>query len=120
MPRTYSMGSRAPKATAAERVVHGERRSLRERFGGLRNVPPFLRLVWQTSPSMMLAEALLRFVRALLPVATLYVRKLIIDEVVLLAKAPHPPVDDLPQWLASGLLTPVAWLLGLEFALAVA
>src|SRR6476660_9200649 len=110
MPRTYSMGSRAPKASAAERVVHGERRSLRERFGGLRNVPPFLRLVWQTSPSMMLAEALLRFVRALLPVATLYVGKLIIDEVVLLAKSPHPP-DDLRQWLASGWLNRILWLL---------
>jgi len=119
MPRTYSMGSRAPKASAAERVVHGERRSLRERFGGLRNVPPFLRLVWQTSPSMMLAEAMLRFVRALLPVATLYVGKLIIDEVVLLAKSPHPP-DDLRQWLASGLLDRIAWLLALELALAVA
>jgi len=113
------MGSRTPKASAADRVVHGERRSLRERFGGLRNVPPFLQLVWQTSPSMTLAEALLRFVRALLPVATLYVGKLIIDEVVLLAKAPHPP-DDLREWLASGLLDRIAWLLALEFALAVA
>src|SRR5690349_4040773 len=112
-------GARTIKASAAERVLHGERRSLRERFGGLRNVPPFLRLVWQTSPSMMLAEALLRFVRALLPVATLYVGKLIIDEVVLLAKSPHPP-DDLRQWLASGLLDRIAWLLALEFALAVA
>ena len=57
--------------------------------------------------------------RALLPVATLYVGKLIIDEVVLLSKAPHPP-DDLRQWLASGLLDRIAWLLAFEFALAVA
>src|SRR6476469_4574253 len=80
MPRTYSMGARAPKASAAERVVHTDRRSLRERFGGLRNVPPFLRLVWQTSPSMMATQSILRFIRALLPVATLYIGKLIIDE----------------------------------------
>ena len=82
MARNYSMGARTSKATAAERVVHSERRSLRERFGALRNIPPFLRLVWQTSPSMMLAQSALRLVRALLPVATLYVGKLIIDEVV--------------------------------------
>jgi ATP-binding cassette subfamily B protein len=119
MARTYSMGARTPKASAAERVQHAERRSLRERFGGLRNIPPFLRLVWRTSPSMVLAEALLRLIRALLPVATLYVGKLIIDEVVLLAKTPHPAAD-VRQWLAASLLDRIVWLLALEFALAVA
>jgi ATP-binding cassette subfamily B protein len=118
MPRNYSMGARTPKPSAAERVAHPERRSLRERFGGLRNIPPFLRLVWQTSPSMMLAQSVLRFVRALLPVATLYVGKLIIDEVVLLARTPHPG-DDLRQWFAHGWLDRILWLLALEFGLAV-
>jgi ATP-binding cassette, subfamily B, bacterial len=118
MPANYSMGARTPKASAAERVVHSERRSLRERFGGLRNVPPFLRLVWQTSPWMMFAQSVLRFVRALLPVATLYVGKLIIDEVVLLAQTPHP-TDDLRHWLANGWLDRILWLLAIEFALAV-
>jgi ATP-binding cassette subfamily B protein len=112
------MGARSPKATAAERVAHPERRSLRERFGGLRNIPPFLRLVWHTSPSMMLAQSLLRLIRALLPVATLYVGKLIIDEVVALARTPHP-VDDLREWFDNGWLDPILWLLGLEFILAV-
>ncbi len=42
MPRNYSDGDRIPKASAAARVFHGERRSLRERFGGLRNIPLFL------------------------------------------------------------------------------
>ena len=111
-------GARTIKASAAERVLHGERRSLRERFGGLRNVPPFLRLVWQTSPSMMLGQSVLRFVRALLPVATLYVGKLIIDEVVLLTKTPHPG-DDIRAWLAHGWLDRILWLLALEFGLAV-
>ena len=112
------MGARDTKASAAERAVHPDRRSLRERLGGLRNVPPFLRLVWQTSPSMVLAQSLLRFVRALLPVATLYVGKLIIDEVVLLTKTPHP-TDDLAEWFANGWLDRILWLLGIEFALAV-
>ena len=52
---------------------------------------------------MMLGEAVLRIVRALLPVVTLFVGKLIIDEVVLLTKAPNPGAD-LGTWLASGAL----------------
>ncbi|HET8876531.1 MAG TPA: ABC transporter ATP-binding protein, partial [Casimicrobiaceae bacterium] len=107
-----------PKASAAERVTHPERRSLRERMSGMRNIPPFLALVWQTSPSMMLGEAVLRVVRALLPVVTLYVGKLIIDEVVLLTKTP-PPGDELRAWLESGALDRIVSLLALEFGLAV-
>ena len=118
MARNYSMGARTAKAAAADRVDHAERRSLRERFGGLRNVPPFLRLVWQTSPSIMLTQAVLRLVRALLPVATLYVGKLIIDEVLRLAGTPRAG-DDLREWFASGGLDTIAWLLFVEFALAV-
>ena len=126
MPRNYSMGARSPKAQAdarpkpgaADRVPHAERRSLRERMSGLRNIPPFLALVWRTSPTMMIGEALLRLVRALLPVATLYVGKLIIDEVVLLSKSPLPG-GDLREWLASGVLDRIAWLLALEFGVAV-
>ena len=95
-----------------------ERPSWRERLGALRNLPPFLKLVWRTSPALTLSQALLRVARALLPVATLYVGKLIIDEVVLLAQAPHT-ADELRQWLASGLLDRIGWLLALEFGLAV-
>ncbi|MGZ4809288.1 MAG: ABC transporter ATP-binding protein [Thermoanaerobaculia bacterium] len=56
-----------------------------ERFGALRNLPPFLKLIWRTSPSITTGDLTLRLLRALLPVATLYVGKLIIDEVVRLA-----------------------------------
>ena len=59
--------------------------TLRERFGALRNLRPFLRLIWETSPSLTIANIVLRLVRAVLPVALLYVGKLIIDEVILLA-----------------------------------
>jgi ATP-binding cassette subfamily B protein len=91
---------------------------MRERLGALRNLPPFLKLVWQTSPALTLALSLLRLARALLPVATLYVGKLIIDEVVLLAQVPHS-ADTFQQWLASGLLARIGWLLAIEFTLAV-
>jgi ATP-binding cassette subfamily B protein len=87
-------------------------------LGALRNLPPFLVLVWRTSPSLTILQGTLRVVRALLPVATLYVGKLIIDEVVLLVGAPHAP-DDLREWWQLGLLDRIGWLLGLEFALAV-
>ena len=63
-------------------------RTLRERFGALRNLPPFLKLVWQTSPALTLATLLLRLTRAVLPVATLFVGKLIIDEVLARASSP--------------------------------
>ena len=93
-------------------------RTWRERLGALRNLPPFLRLVWETSPSLTIAQAVLRFARALLPVAALYVAKLIIDAVVGLAGTPHAAMT-FPQWWQSGALQPLAGLLALEFAITV-
>jgi len=52
------------------------------RLSALRYVRPMLRLVWDTSPPLVVATALLRFVRALLPLALLWIPKLIIDAVV--------------------------------------
>src|ERR1700682_1489722 len=92
--------------------------SWRERLGALRNLPPFLKLVWQTSPGIALAQGVLRIVRALLPVASLYVGALIIDEVVRLTQAPSPGAT-LEQGFASGMLHRIGWLLALEFGLAV-
>ena len=88
------------------------RHSMRERVGALRNLPPFVSLVWRTSRRLTMASLALRLVRALLPIATLYVGKLIIDEVVTLAGVPGV------TW-ASGMLDRLAWLLALEFCLAV-
>lgn len=93
-------------------------KSFRERMGALRNLPPFLKLVWQTNRRLMLTSLLLRLCRALLPVATLYVAKLIIDEVVLLTQLPDRP-DTLSDWAASGHLGDLGGLLVLEFGLAV-
>ena len=93
-------------------------KTFRERLGALRNLPPFLKLVWQTSPGICVAQALLRMLRALLPVAALYVGALIIDEVVRLTQAPSPGAT-LGQWMASGMLEHIVLLLALEFGLAV-
>jgi len=122
MPKIYTMGGRASSAPPGDISPAispaPQQQSWRERLGALRNLPPFLKLVWRTSPALTLSQCLLRVVRALLPVATLYVGKLIIDEVVLLAQAP-PAAEDLRQWIASGLLDSIGWLLALEFGLAV-
>jgi len=92
--------------------------SFRERVGALRNLRPFLAMVWATSPTLTAATIALRLVRALLPVATLYIGKLIIDDVVMLVQLPDKPAT-LPQWLDSGHLNRLGLLLGAEFAVAV-
>ena len=58
--------------------------SLKERYSALNNLPRFFKLVWQTSPVLSISNAILRIVRSAIPVAILYVGKLIIDQVVLL------------------------------------
>ena len=93
-------------------------KTFRERLGALRNLPPFLKLVWQTSPGIAVSQGLLRLLRAMLPVTALYVGALIIDEVVRLTQAPSPGAT-LSQWYASGKLGHIALLLALEFGLAV-
>ena len=44
----------------------GEQRAFREQFAALRNLPPFLALVWRTQPALALANLLLRLVKSLL------------------------------------------------------
>ncbi len=122
MPKIYSMGGRGstipPTTPPNSAPPPPTQQSWHERLGALRNLPPFLKLVWRTSPALTFSQCVLRLIRALLPVVTLYVGKLIIDQVVLLAQSPLG-TDDLRQWIASGLLDRIGWLLALEFALAV-
>lgn len=56
--------------------------SLRERVVVLRNVPPFVKLVWETHRGFTVSMIVLRLVRAFLPIAVLWIGKLIIDTVV--------------------------------------
>lgn len=92
--------------------------TLRERLAALRNVRPFLRLVWETSPALTASTLAVRLLRALLPVTSLYVGKLIIDEVVRLV-AGGPALGSWADWGASGRLHHLGWLLLAEFGLAV-
>jgi ATP-binding cassette subfamily B protein len=81
----------------------------KERISALSNLPAFFKLVWQSSPKKTFFSFLFRIIRSAMPVALLYVGKLIIDQVVLLnslsAGADH-------SYLYK--------LIALEFALAIA
>ena len=59
-----------------------EKKSWRDQLSALRNLPPFFRLIYRTSPSLTIINVVLRVLQAALPTAILYVGKLIIDEVV--------------------------------------
>src|SRR6202167_4348003 len=55
----------------------------RTRLASMRNIRPMIRMVWDTSPALVSATAVLRVFRALLPVSMLWVSKLILDGVVI-------------------------------------
>jgi ATP-binding cassette subfamily B protein len=54
----------------------------RARLQALRHVPRLLRLVWETEPRYVVGILLLRVARSLIPLAVLWIGKLIVDEVV--------------------------------------
>jgi ATP-binding cassette subfamily B protein len=70
----------------------------------MRNLPPFLRMVWETHRGYTAAIVALRLVRAFVPLASLWIGKLIIDAVVRSAESGRP------EWRA--LATLVALELG--------
>src|SRR5688572_11040180 len=57
-------------------------RSWRERLQALRHLPKLLRMVWDTNPAYVVGILLLRVARSIVPLAVLWVGKLIVDEVV--------------------------------------
>jgi len=79
----------------------------RQRLAALKNVPPILKIVWESGPAVVVSGIVLRLLAAFAPLGLLWITKLIIDGIVH-AVSTHQPV---PQrfW----------WLVGAEFALAV-
>jgi ATP-binding cassette subfamily B protein len=71
-------------------------RTWRERLKALRYLPALLRLVWETHRGYTTAMIALRLLRAFVPVASLWVAKLIIDQVVILARTPGASLT--PLW----------------------
>ena len=56
--------------------------TLKERIAALKNLPRFFKMVWQTSKWMTITNALLRLCLSAMPLAILYVGKLIVDLVI--------------------------------------
>ena len=79
----------------------------RLRMSALRNVPPILRIVWQSGPVVVSLGLIFRVAASFLPLALLWITKLIIDNIVHAISA-HQPMS--PRFW---------WLVGAEFALAV-
>ena len=67
---------------SAKNDGYGGELSFRDSIKALKHLPPFMKLIWQTSPSMALWNIMLRLLQAGIPVTSLYIGKLIIDEVV--------------------------------------
>lgn len=89
--------------------ISADNLTFKQRLSALSNLPAFLKLVWQTNPGMTFASAALRLMRSILPLAMLYIGKLIIDEVVLISKGVSTAAHD-HLWL----------LVAIEFGLAIA
>ncbi|MCB0629970.1 MAG: ABC transporter ATP-binding protein [Saprospiraceae bacterium] len=92
---------------ARPRSRQTESLSFKQQFAALRNLPPFFRLIWDTSKRMALANVVLRIINSAIPLAMLYVGKVIIDTIIALQKGES--TDSNYLWL----------MLGLELGLAV-
>src|SRR4030095_8965377 len=80
-------------------VAGKERPTFRERFAALQYIPPLLKLVWETHRGYTTAMAVIRLLRAGVPVAMLWVGKLIIYAVVA-ARATGPNFSRLWKFVA--------------------
>ena len=77
-----------PTQTRTTRRQPREAATWRAQLAALRYVPKFIQLIWQTHRGYTVAMAVLRLCRAFIPLATLWVGKLIIDAVVDMREAP--------------------------------
>jgi len=79
----------------------------RDRLVALRNVPPVLRIVWESGPLVVSLGLFFRLVSSLLPLAALWITKLIVDGVVHAVSSRQPVA---PRFW---------WLVAAEFAIAI-
>lgn len=59
-----------------------KKQSITEQFSALKNLPKFFKLIWQTSKYLTISNIILRLISSAIPLAVLYIGKLIIDEVL--------------------------------------
>jgi ATP-binding cassette subfamily B protein len=104
--RRHYQGARRARGARASAVV-----TWREQLSALQYVPPLVRLVFQTHRGYTVAILVLRAIRSLIPVAVLWVGKLIIDGVIAATATAH--AGGVPDWWHLGRLV------GLELGIAV-
>src|SRR5882757_9856020 len=75
--------------------------SWQERLSALRNTPPVLKIVWQSGPGVVIFGLISRLFASLLPLALLWIPKLIVDAIVH-AKVSEQPVSPRLWWLVAG------------------
>ena len=93
----------APNSESAEGTLQN---AWGKRLQALKNIPPILRIIWESGPAVVSAELGLRAVVAVIPLALLAVTRLIIDAVV--SHVSH----------GNALRSDFWWLVGAEFGLA--
>jgi ATP-binding cassette subfamily B protein len=71
-----------------------------ERLSALRNVPPILRIVWESGPVVVSLGLIFRLIASLLPIAALWITKLIIDGIVMVVSS-HRSVPASLWWLVA-------------------
>ncbi len=89
-----------------------EKPTLAEQLGALRYLPAFFRLVYDVAPRLTIVNFVLRLVQAGIPLAMLYVGKLIIDEIVRLSGLAAGPT------YGGGDFSTIIWLVAIELGLA--
>jgi ATP-binding cassette, subfamily B, bacterial len=90
-----------------KQVEHSFAKVFHERVQAMRSIPPVLGIVWAAAPVVVAWSVVLRVAIALLPLALLFVSRLIINGVVAVVER-HEPLG-LRFW----------WLVGAEFGLAI-
>ena len=60
--------------------------AFKEQVSALRHLPEFFKLIWKTHPGMAIGNICLRLLQSVIPLATLYVAKEIIDEIIRLVE----------------------------------
>src|SRR5688572_28072217 len=76
------MAGNGPRGRRSPRDAPGSAPSWRERAAALRYVPALVKMVWSTHRGYTAAMVVLRLLRSFVPIASLWVAKLIIDVVV--------------------------------------
>ncbi|MEM6264807.1 MAG: ABC transporter ATP-binding protein, partial [Bacteroidota bacterium] len=78
--------------------------SFRDNLKAFKFLPPFFKLIWETHRGYTLTNGLLRIFKAGIPVTTLYIGKLIIDEVVFLMDHPEAPLTHIGMYVTAELV----------------